>query len=331
MKRRLRHGLITCLAFVCIISQGILCYKVIWGGNLIDDIQYKEETLASSIGRNETRAQKKIIICGVNTSIPNRVFFPVRFMKQPQFKALRNDLKSNTALLKDNYIIFGNRSSSFSVYYHIHKAGGTTMQHLQTPVEKEDLNWETERRIGKEAFDQTAVELLDDVRRQSAFLFSFCRDPVLRFFSALGQLLSMPQRHFKLSPCHRHKTSSQKLIQCVLDKIMNNGNSKNYLDPHFMPQVYELYSAVHQQEDIGIQLFSLSSFDDFQRSCGVNGNSNLPARYRVGKSLPGFPSLSIDEALTPELLRQICELYRMDVIFLEALNGLVSTLCMANL
>lgn len=324
MKRRCWHGLFASLAIVCISTQLYLRYHVIRGADLIADIQYKREDVTGSIDWDDKKGLLDIIPCGENSSIPNRVFFPARFMNQPQFNALRDDLHQNSALLKNNYIIFGNRSSKFSVYYHVHKSGGTTMEHLPTQVEKRHLNWETERRIGKEAFDRASVELLDDMRLQNGTLFTFLRDPVSRFLSAVGQVLSMPQRHFKLSPCHKNTASSQVLVQCILNKMINSRNSRDYIDPHFVPQLYELVSAVQQQKDIGIQVFSLSSLDYFQKLCSIGA----PSRYRAGGTLPHFPSLSADEALTPELIRQICMVYRMDVIFMEALDGFVPTLCM---
>ena len=111
------------------------------------------------------------------------------------------------------------------------------------------------------------------------------------------------------------------LVQCVLDKIDQKGS---FLDPHFVPQVYGLYSAVHKQRDIGIQIFGLPSLDDFLISCS---KSNI-TRYRDGKSLArGFPNLSVD-SLTPRLRKKICKLYHMDVLLLQALNGLIPTLCL---
>eukprot|EP00980_Cylindrotheca_fusiformis_P011519 scaffold2708_cov119-Cylindrotheca_fusiformis.AAC.7 len=336
----------------CLVAQGVLLllmyYKPLWSVDAVASVSYvKEKNMA--VLKEQNVPIHKMVICGGETTstIPNRILFPGRFMKDPQFQAFRNDLEANKALVKNNFIIFGNRSKSsknFSVYYHVHKSGGTTMEHLAATIkphlETEDLNWETEGKIGKTAFDRRVSDLLGDIHhRQNATLFTFVRDPVPRFLSALSQLLSMPQRHFKLSPCHKktkRSSDAQQLIQCVLHKIMNGNLSRNYLDPHFMPQLYELYSAVQHREDIGILLFSLSSMDAFQKSCstsssnisaGTTNGTTTATRYRVMERLPGFPSLAMDQALTPDLIRQICNLYRMDVILLEALQGLVPSLC----
>ncbi|CAJ1969636.1 unnamed protein product [Cylindrotheca closterium] len=197
---------------------------------------------------------------------------------------------------------------------------------MSTKLQKEDLNWKTEQEIGSLAFNEKISKLLEDVEERGATLFSFCRDPVLRFLSSLGQLLSMPQRHRKLAPCHLHRRSARKLVSCVLDKMTDGGDYRNYLDPHFMPQVYELYSAVQGKSEIGIQLFALSSLDQLQRSCSIHEGSSNPSRYRVAQHVTGFSKLSV-RSLTPHLIDRICQVYVMDVLFLQSLGELESTIC----
>lgn len=200
------------------------------------------------------------------------------------------------------------------------------MEYVSTKLEKEDLNWKTEQDMGSLAFNEKISALLKDVDVKGATLFSFCRDPVLRFLSSLGQLLSMPQRHHKLAPCHLHRRSARKLVSCVLDKITDSGDYRNYLDPHFMPQVYELYSSVQGKSEIGIQLFSLSSLDQLQRSCSIHEGPSNPSRYRVARHDSGFSKLSV-RSLTLHLTDRICQVYVMDVLFLHSLGELESTLC----
>ena len=200
------------------------------------------------------------------------------------------------------------------------------MEYMSTKLKKEDLNWKTEEKIGSLAFNEMILKLLEDVDDEGATLFSFCRDPVLRFLSSLGQLLSMPQRHHKLAPCCLHPRSATTLVSCVLDKITDSGDYRNYLDPHFMPQIYELYSAVQGKSEMGIQLFALSSLDQLQRSCSIHEASSNPLRYRVAQHVTGFAKLSV-RSLTPHLIDRICQVYAMDVLFLQSLGELESTLC----
>lgn len=289
-------------------------------------IRYDEHLDSFGLKLNQKSHGINILTCEGNTSIANRVFYPTQFMENPHFKVFKQDLDRNNHLVKNNYIIFGDRSSKFSVYFHIHKCGGTTMEYMSTKLKKEDLNWKTEQEIGSSAFDNKVLELLDDVDVKGMIIFSFCRDPLLRFLSSLGQLLSMPQRHHKLAPCHLHRKSATKLVSCVLDKITERGDYRNYLDPHFMPQAYELYSSVKGKSDIGIQLFALSSLDDLQRSCSIHEGSSNPTRYRIAQHVDGFPKLTA-RSLTPQLIDRICQVYVMDVLFLQSLGGLENTLC----
>lgn len=298
-------------------------------------IRYDEDLTTMGLEKNEQSHEINILNCKGDTTISNRVVFPAQFMKNPQFMIFLQDLERNNHLVKSNYIVYGDRSSKqFSVYFHIHKCGGTTMEYMSTKhVQKEDLNWKTEQEIGTLAFNDNILNLLEDIDDKVATLFSFCRDPVIRFLSSLGQLLSMKQRHHKLAPCtDLHKRSVRKLVSCVLDKITDSSDYRNYLDPHFMPQIYELYSAVQGKSEIRIQLFALSSLDNLQRCCSIDDESSTsanPSRYRVAQHVPGFPKLSV-HSLTPQLIDRICQVYVMDVLFLQYLGGLESTLCQSS-
>jgi hypothetical protein len=262
--------------------------------------------------------------------LPSVSFAPRRFLER--YTEFEENLRRNRKSLKDGYIAIGDRSSGvFSVYYHIHKAGGTTMFRTKFPRQK-TYHHPLRSKIGETAFRNVTKTLVGQVANSSpdnAVLFTFVRDPATRFLSGLGQLLSMWQRVHKVEPCLAPTTiSTPDFLHCMLDLIENDG--RNFLDPHLVPQAYELVSAV-QDFDLEMRIFDLSQLNDVLGSCGA-GNKDVSKHYMSQthdkKQWDDYPNLSMSaNVLTPDLLQRICKLYHVDVLMLHELGGITKTMC----
>jgi hypothetical protein len=278
----------------------------------------------------ETYKTAKLVTC--KSAPPKSSFFyPLRFWKDAAFEL--PNLKRNEEFLMDNYMILGDpKKDNYSVYYHIHKAGGTTVQKANFSVPTRHLDWETKREVGPKQYQRQTSRLIRDIdTSRTAILFTFIRDPAMRFLSGIGQLLSMPHRFHKLGSC-RYKKTTVDLLHCILDKMeRDQTRTQTFLDPHLVPQVYELYSAV-QQRDIPIQLLGLDrGLDWFLESCTVTATKTKLRSQTSGAPLEHFPQFRITPTLLithPALLKRICKLYVLDVYFLQELSGLVHSKCM---
>jgi hypothetical protein len=216
------------------------------------------------------------------------------------------------------------------LYIHVHKAGGTSMREAQFPrssFPQVDILYNRFRKKNKVLFRQRSEQWVSNgnadthqngnVDKNSihqtvaspALLFSFVRDPAVRFLSGVGQVLAMPTRWGRLEPCisylKRNETDSYlkhdedptPLIQCLLDKMEgkrlvdttyttatksidldNNDDNNNssdsilavdYLDLHLLPQAYELYDGVLEMDHVPVHLMDLAQLDKFFKVFGA--------------------------------------------------------------
>jgi Sulfotransferase family len=185
-------------------------------------------------------------------------------------------------------------------------------------------------------------------------IFTFLRDPIERFLSSLGQVLQGPIGRMRksISPCY-HSMTTAALIECVLDKMEGHPEQEQtsehstsiattvstltssssfsskrtlFLDQHFAPQSYELYSGILGY-DIGIVVLDLrDSLSWIVEELGGSAN-HKPINSAVGSAVWRFPQFQLStSALTSAMKRRICTLYQPDVLLLRE-TGVTSTSC----
>jgi hypothetical protein len=216
-----------------------------------------------------------------------------------------------------------------------------------------------EKGIIRDIFDLQTQTTTNKSDNEAAIVFTFLRDPVVRFLSSVGQMLYMNrvrlfrqcdrlnrlERKFRLRENNTTIAKSQALVHCVLQSMLypRNKSAANsvtynvekqeqtlqnynytYVDQHFLPQAIEL-RARSLEFDIGIHLMPMSEMSSALRVLvgperqGNHARSSTP-EYTQGYYLD--PSI-----LTTGMLHVICrQLYAVDVLLLKA-TRIASTLC----
>ncbi|KAG7339476.1 sulfotransferase family protein [Nitzschia inconspicua] len=207
------------------------------------------------------------------------------------FKQKHNESTNSTLPNRQEYL-----------YIHVHKAGGTSMKFTKfqsSNFSSVDIYYHSRRSEDPDRFRRKTTKWIQrgsiaaaqkqtaSPPSRTAHIFSFVRDPAVRFLSGVGQVLSMDSRRQKLMPCVPYLSQDERpveFIRCVLDKMQgkllddtgdrtNNHNMNetrfDFLDLHMLPQVYELYDGVLERDDVPIHLIDLANLDTFCRVAGA--------------------------------------------------------------
>ena len=216
---------------------------------------------------------------------------------------------------------------------HVHKTGGTSMvlafdelkrvgapmqrhvSYLQNmPEPKADLSYnETSRLLDGVVRYQTEWGETDHT------LIAVVRDPALRFISAIGQAMGGQGSNTKIASELRQtclKKTARETLRCCVDKIQMEGF---WFEVHFTPMVLEI-SFASLFKDIPIAVFPFSAVPKIMYELDQN-----PTIKRKDGTMPGFrkdpvlTGMSMDD-YDEELLRDLCDLYRVDTLFLQYLG-----------
>ena len=204
-------------------------------------------------------------------------------------------------------------------YIHIKKAGGITMKYVmwrfakfRKPYRAKDMFTKKSRsrhaEIGERAF-------IDEMRvlANTTVFYTFVRDPISRFTSAMGQLKTTSRKE---SYANLHcpeleqlpKASddfAQQEMKCVL-RSMKQGNE---VDEHFVLATHEMYQMMFGI-NARVAVFPVSKISDFMKSLDVDQDSMNTASG--SKSRYKNPAL-----MEEEMVRDICTLYEPDVLVLR--------------
>lgn len=293
---------------------------------------------AATVGGRRNDPNQFILGCNNTAKLPRRVWtHPLEFWEQQRKENSDNPicptLSFNLNHVEDSYVILGDTDSA---YYHLHKVGGTTMEKVHF-TQNEDYLLARMRLKHHKALTKNLIETI--IAKKDAVLFTFMRDPVSRFLSSLGQMLSMHQR-VKLKPCINIANNTDELMHCVLDKIeakgifdpaSGNGYRRgnrpvtyDFLDQHLTPQSIELLSSV-QNTDLSPMVMPMDEMSVFLEAC----TEGPPKKMRSVSHNTTVGKFYVDESvLTPELVARICSVYHWDVEFLQQqLHGMVPTVC----
>jgi len=163
-------------------------------------------------------------------------------------------------------------------------------------------------------------------------LFGIVRDPTERFISMIGQAFGAhgSARNGGVAEelkrdCLNSETysldASRFTIQCVISKIKEHGY---FFEIHFTPQAVEVAFSTQMTPNIPVALFPFENLKEVLTEIGCSPDSKVRdggGRYRPS---PVLQSMSVND-YTPDLVRQICELYEVDVILLRMLGWTASS------
>eukprot|EP00977_Amphora_coffeiformis_P006245 scaffold1341_cov178-Amphora_coffeaeformis.AAC.22 len=204
---------------------------------------------------------------------------------------------------------------------HNFKVGGTALLMQQARLQKQNI------RIPP--FPNRRTEIVESKNHNSSLpyeigVFSFVRDPVSRFVSAVRQVVQL-DRCGDCRDCVKSSFGSKnttQLISCLLD-VMETKNS--YLDRHLTPQTFTLYNALGGQ-DIHVDLMDLADLDSVLDGLLPDRNvSDATVNANTGTTR-GF-NVSGVAILPPELIRRVCRFYEVDLRLLRETSLLTETMC----
>jgi hypothetical protein len=243
-------------------------------------------------------------------------------------------------------LLYPTRSTSSSsqpcslFFQHNYKVGGTTVLKSQIPQSGNFTLGEIQRSQSSSGQRITA--------------FTFVRDPITRFISAIGQVSTLWMglqticnvRH--LGYDKKQSIPLKKLlwnatipvedfVDCTLQTIMEE---KSYLNIHLLPQTYNLYNqqGSGMYPSITIDILDITFIDSVLQGMGspVAVSHNVASnkeRSKVGKdSNDGInPFLKLSNAttirsmLSKEQIQTICQIYKMDVDLLHVVGEVTKT------
>ncbi|CAB9499898.1 expressed unknown protein [Seminavis robusta] len=243
-------------------------------------------------------------------------------------------------------------------FIHCHKSGGTTVKMLlaqaktqwnhnnnnnNTPAEIQNFKYSfgggssAQKQRNQEARIQhiqaMATHQLHTTNTNAIVTFTVVRDPLERFVSAVQQVMHY-NTDFR-TKCL--KWTARATVQCAIHEIQTT----NYLrDVHLLPMVahFRLWDDYPTARLAVLHLHDLPSLAAYlHHVVANNSNSNstllsttMPhgrdrskVDYATSRVLA---NMSIKRHCTPEMIQQLCQLYSIDVIFMQSL-GYASEYC----
>ena len=182
-------------------------------------------------------------------------------------------------------------------------------------------------------------------QRSSDIVFALLRDPVARFLSSLAQTLSVPMlkkwenklevankpRHAQVWERCLNGTSTSTystLVRCIIDSMKEK--EVGFFDVHMVPQAVFLVGAL-DGNDVKVAMFSVDRLDAVMDAFGATKqqkNKRETKEFspdvlnRFGKEL--LDPVQAREAVSDDMLRDICELYAVDVDLMRYLGFAVN-------
>jgi hypothetical protein len=266
-----------------------------------------------------------------------------------------------------------NTSKSYS-YIHVHKGGGTQFKKTTFPkslfVSDMDF-YQNYRDTYPLDFQRITHEWIDYYQPDKHEFFTFFRDPATRFLSAEGQVYTtIGQRKAVFGSCRNLAVteSTISMLHCILDKIeynqpncraagdeIRNSNYTSidpidstiipfhYLDVHLLPQTYEQYNAIYEQQHIPVRSIELSHMNAFFDNCNAtqptqrkkamyginivedtnhdntnNTTNDIPRRLDTSNTVSRLDKTIYD--VDPSLLKRVCNIYQIDVDMIKVCN-----------
>jgi hypothetical protein len=161
-------------------------------------------------------------------------------------------------------------------------------------------------------------------------LFAIVRDPLDRFISAIGQAMGAlgstkngvagEMKAKCLNSEEYSLQASQFTLQCMVDMIKEKSF---FFEIHFTPQAVETAFATQMLPDTPIALFHMDDLSEVLTEIGCDPNKKVRdggKNYRPSKVLAGMTS----NDYTPDLIKQVCQLYEVDVIMMRTLGHEIS-------
>jgi hypothetical protein len=184
------------------------------------------------------------------------------------------------------------------------------------------------------SFWQQLAERQESQTSTTDIAFALLRDPVSRFLSSLAQTLSVfMQRKYKScselwNPCLESSLTYKELVQCAVDSMKpQDSSAPYYFDQHVVPQAVFLAGTLGNH-NVEIAVFHIKDVEYILQAFGMNEQQHMNTREdkvfapevldRFGEELRD--ARKAKEALDENMIRDICQLYAVDVSLMHHLG-----------
>ncbi len=172
---------------------------------------------------------------------------------------------------------------------------------------------------------------VDQKSHLNHMMVAVVRDPIERFISAVGQVTASkyakkgstkilkerclpPQLDGTDSQTLVNKTAPE-VLRCFVNIVKSDGY---WIDLHFTPMILEISFAT-MQKDIPVAIFPFDSVPNILAEIGSSPNKRKKDGKGDGYRQSMLVNATIDD-IEDDVLRDLCELYHMDVLFLRDLG-----------
>jgi hypothetical protein len=247
-------------------------------------------------------------------------FEPVSFFDDASSPMHRHQIKAHQQLysnpnrtLNANWARFTSKEENIDwTYVHVRKAGGNTMYEFAQQLARTEFDIQVEimpsvpvhrlvKRIGQEAFIEKMKSLVN-----KTVLFTFIRDPVSRFVSAMGQVAQQKPHVLQKADCSFHNDPRRE-IKCILDLLIKGETVNDHYSLASI-EMYQMASFASSQPRVAVfaldgitDLFHLWNMQPFRR------NEAIKPRYSV-------------DMLNDNMIRDICTVYEADIYMMRMLG-----------
>lgn len=229
-------------------------------------------------------------------------------------------------------------------FIHVHKCGGTTVKAIlaQTKNKLSDKSKKrhaslnnykysfgggsSEQKERNQQRRQNHIEEMTNLQLSAdAVVFSFVRDPIERFVSAVQQVMHYNDDFRKACL----KWTARSTLVCAIDYT----RTTNYLrDVHLVPMAthFRLWDADHKAKVAVLHLQDLALFAEYMAHATARNTTFMPHgrdRTKVEYATSSvLAHMSVAKDCTPDMIADLCELYAVDVVMMTSL-GYASQYC----
>lgn len=307
----------------------------------------KEMTAVTKLANGTDDQDKSLLDCGDEGS-PCAYFYPALFYDSPSGLGYMQNVTAKRQLYGSpyrtfhaNWVRFTHEQQDYT-YIHTRKAGGTTMKFVGEALTSNGYAHARNNRGGTtlkfsgqaltsngtrftadtqftnrvkrryEAIGET--QFIDETKNMvnSTTLFTFVRDPLSRFCSAMGQVASKKKQQVSLQERGCFTGIAVNDMKCVLER-MKNGDPVN---EHFMQASIEMYQMSFSLHHVRVAVMSLKHLNSFNKAV-LKMN---PIRANTADSRSRKKQAYSTNLLDHEMIRDICIVYEMDVIMMRSLG-----------
>ena len=258
---------------------------------------------------------------------PCSYFFPTEFYDESSYGyPYRNAAQAQlygipNRTLHANWVRFTSVSHNMDfTYIHVRKAGGNTMydfakqleQQYNDTIEVEIMPSVPVHRLVQTIGEEKFIQQMKEMVKQTTF-FTFVRDPISRFVSAVGQIADKKPHVLNAIGCLFPEDPTREMT-CVLENLIRN----KVVNDHLTSASIELYQMMFGIRNVRVAVFPLDRMNDFMKQWDMEP-------FRRNEAV-GIKTRYSTNLLSDDMIRNICRVYEADVYMIQLL-GMSVTQC----